>query len=599
MSRSCILLIAFAGTLWLADPTLAQSPPAKSNTPSANIKSDAKAEADRLGKERRTEARSVLLSLATDARSFQDQILRTRSLSQIADALWTIDPERGRTLFRQAWEAVEMADVEKKQRLKIRTAVLTLAATRDRKLADEFLQKVKEEPQETTAQSSRSNLWELSEASQQRLNLAETLLQAGDVARALQFADPVLNNVTISNLDFLTRLRAQDPAAADQRYATLLNYAGGSALTDANTISLLSSYIFTPRLYVTFDNYGAADSSSPPKPLPPPNVSAQLRLSFFQIASGVLLRAQPAPEQDQSTTGLVSKYMAIKRLLPLFEQYAPRDLTEALRAHFDALNSQIGESVHQAELQRTQPDIGVDKPPVDREPSLLDQIDHAKNSDERDDLYFRLALIALDRDDAKARDYAGKIDNGEFRKQAQTWVDWGLATKAVNHKQTEGALGLARNGELSHIQKVRILTQSAKLLAKADLDQALILIDEATTEARRIDGGDLDRPRAFLAIANALNVIAPARVWAALFDAAKAANSAENFKGEGAVLTVSVTGKSQILRKTDAVADFDLEGVFRDVANKDFERAIQLARGFREEAPRANATLAICRAVLN
>ena len=51
--------------------------------------------------------------------------------------------------------------------------------------------------------------------------------------------------------------------------------------------------------------------------------------------------------------------------------------------------------------------------------------------------------------------------------------------------------------------------------------------------------------------------------------------------------------------ETNAVPDFDIEGIFSKLANDDFDRAVQLARGFQGEAPRANATIAIARAVLN
>jgi hypothetical protein len=143
------------------------------------------------------------------------------------------------------------------------------------------------------------------------------------------------------------------------------------------------------------------------------------------------------------------------------------------------------------------------------------------------------------------------------------------------------------------------LTQSAKLLAKTDRDKALSLLDDATAEARRIDIVDLDRPRGLLAIANALEQIEPARAWDALFDAVKAANSNEAFTGEDGVLTVTINSKSQIIKKMEANPDFEIKGIFSEVAGKDYDRAVQLARGFQGEAPRANATIAICQAVLN
>src|SRR6202022_517955 len=75
-------------------------------------KSEAKAEADRVAKERRAQAHSLLISLASDARSFRDQTMRARTLARIADALCDTDLERGRELFRKAWEAAEGADQE-------------------------------------------------------------------------------------------------------------------------------------------------------------------------------------------------------------------------------------------------------------------------------------------------------------------------------------------------------------------------------------------------------------------------------------------------------------------------------------------------------
>ena len=65
------------------------------------------------------------------------------------------------------------------------------------------------------------------------------------------------------------------------------------------------------------------------------------------------------------------------------------------------------------------------------------------------------------------------------------------------------------------------------------------------------------------------------------------------------MLTLTVTSKSQLLKTTEAVPDFDIRGIFGEVAKNDYDRAVQLARGFQGEAPRANATIAIARSILN
>jgi len=621
------VVIAVA-SLFLTQPAFAQAPATKSKPPLKNVssrdKSDAKAEAERIRKERQAQARALLVSLASDARSFRDQTLRARSLARIADALWDIDAEQGRTLFRKAWEAAETGYRESQERLNVRDGyvaikpgeanpetisaistnpdlrkeVLRLVAPRDRMLAEEFLEKLKESQTETKIEDMGPSLWELPDALQQRLSLAENLLRTGDIERALQLAEPLLGNVTISTLDFLTLLREKNPAAADKRYAAMLTATGNNMAADANTISLLSSYIFTPNTYVVFNTQGAASYSAMPTTTPA-NVNPQLRLAFFQTASAVLLRPQPPPEQDQSTTGIAGKYMVVKRLLPLFEQYAPKDITESMRSQFEALNSLVSESIRRGETESVQKGITAEDPFADQEASILNQIEHAGTADERDQLYFKLASLALRKDDLKARDYAAKIEESGFRKQAQAWVDWGLAASAIRKKKTELALELNRTGELTHIQRVWILTQAGKLLAKTDQSRASSLVDAAIAEVRRIDGGDLDRPRGLFAIANALRVVEPARVSEAIFEGVKAANSTEGFTGEGGMVTQTMNSKGLISISPQNVPEFDIEEVFGALANEDYERAVQLARGFQGEAPRANATIAIARSVLN
>jgi hypothetical protein len=605
----CLVTIGLG--LVLSQSAFPQPPAQKTKAPVKNVSTKEK-DAERI----RREARLLLISLATDARSFRDQSLRARSLARIADALWDVDAEQARTLFRKAWEAAEIAVRDNNERLNIRNGVvsinldevspatlssivsnpdlrkevLRLAAARDRMLSEEFLDKLKENRPENKFEDGIVTMWDLPDASQQRLSLAENLLRTGHIERALQLADPVIGIVTISTLEFLTLLREKDAAAADQRYAAMLASMANNMGADANTVSLLSSYIFTPHNYVIFNSEGKGSYAAAPV-MPPANVSPQLRLAFFRTAGAVLLRPQPPPEQDHGTAGIGGKYMVVKRVLPFFEQYAPREMVESMRGQLELLNSLVRDSVRREETSS-------EEPSADRESALLDQIDRAGSSEERDQIYFKLASLALSQNDPKARDYVSNIEEIEFRKQAQAWVDWSLAVGAVEKKNVDLALELNRIGELTHIQRVWVLTQTAKLLAKTDRVKASSLLDAAAAEARRIDGGDLDRPRALLAIANALRLVEPSRMSEAIFDAVKAANSTEGFTGEGGSITHMMKSKGFMSVTPLNVPDFDIEGLFAVLANEDYERAVQFARGFQGEAARANATIAIARAVL-
>ncbi len=592
------------GIALLVGTAAAQTPNQNSKSSAAPAASPAKptnnAEAERIRNERRQQARTLLVSLATEARSFRDQSLRTRTLTRIAELLWPVDNEQARALFHRAWEAAEITDQDEKTDQNFRQQLLTVAGRLDRELAEEFLQKMKDEQERSDPkQKDSSDVWELDQASEHRLEVAVSLLRSGDVERALQFADPVLNRVTISTINFLTDLRDKAPAEADQRYAALLAASANAAGTDANTVSLLSSYLFSPQTYFTFTREGVGDTGMPRTSLPAPNVTPQLRLAFFQMAAAILSRPQPPPEQDQTTTGIAGKYMLLKRLLPVFDAMAPREIAAAMHSQFDALSSLVGKDLREQQDVPLKRGLEPEKSLDERLQPLLDQIDHARTSAEQDDLYFRLAVISTYNDDLRARVYVGKIAESEFRKRAQAWVDWELVIQAIEKKKVPRALELLRLGELNHVQKVWVMTQSAKLLAKTDSQKALSLTEEAADEAHRIEGSDADRPRSLIGIANAFQLLDASRVWDALFEAVKAANAAEGFTGDKEAIKTFMNSKGQLFTKTHPVADFDLRGIFEQVVRSDYDRAIELAAGFQSEAARANATIAMARAVLS
>lgn len=566
---------------------------------------------------RRQQARSLLMALSTDARAFHDQTLRARSLARIADALWTVDAEQGRLLFRKAWDAAEVADQENARKVEaeiqaqktktgnsgyavslppsIRREVLRLAAKHDRPLGEEFLEKLKAEK----AEAAKARPGQMSESLVQRLGLARELLANGNMEAALQFADSALTIIGIESLTFLTELRDKDAAAADRRYAALLAAAAANPQSDANTVSLLSSYIFTPRLYMVFAGSGVSTSQMS-STFKPAEVTPELRSAFFQTASAILLRPLPPPGQEQNpnSPGVDGKYLVIKRLLPFFEQYAPAEMAESLRGHMNALNEVASEGARKRDDEWLNKGVKPDKPAADREQALMDRLDRAKTAAERDSIHIQLASFMAGKGDMRARDFAGKIDDSEVRKQVTAYIDGQLVNYHVSKKQVEPALEIIRKGELTHAHRAWALTECAEVLVKTDRDAALQLIEEAAAEARRVDVSDPRRPQVLIAIANALNVVDPPRAWDATFDAVKAANSAEGFTGEDGELILQFQTKGQSSVNTNDVPDFDLEGIFKELANLDYERAVELARGFEKEGPRAIATIAIARAIL-
>jgi hypothetical protein len=608
----CFLLVINLANAQTTEPTAA---PAKKP---AAANAAANAEANLELKERRAKARSLLVALSTDARMFHDDTLRARSLARIADALWQVDAEQGRLLFRKAWEAAEVADIESDKKLQeeirqqkgrtgggyaislppnVRREVLRLSARHDRTLGEEFLEKLKAQKVEA-ATSATTNPNRLSDVMSQRLAVARELLQAGETDRAVQFAEPVLALVTMESINFLVDLREKDATAADTRYVALLASSTNNPQADANTVSLLSSYIFTPHMYVTFSGNSSSGTQMSSQ-ITPAVVTPGLKNAFYQAGAAILLRPLPAPGQpDPSSAGLDGRYLVIKRLLPFFEQSAPTTMVESLRAHLNALNAVVSEKARGYDEDSLNRGLRSERSAADREQTLLDRIERAKTSAERDSLYLQLASMMAQKGDVRARDYVSKVEDSEVRKQAQAFMDASLAIRFVDKKSTDEALEIAHKGELTQLIKTWVLTESAKILAKTDRDKALEVVDEAANEARRIDVSDPNLPRALVAVANALKIVDPPRVWDATFDAVKAANSAEGFTGEDGGLVIKFQSKGQSSVHTNDVPDFDLEGIFKELALQDYDRAVELARGFQGEGPRAVATIAIARAIL-
>ncbi|HKR01042.1 MAG TPA: hypothetical protein VJT09_10235 [Pyrinomonadaceae bacterium] len=615
------LFALWLGLLAFSCTAFAQTPAPKA-TPQKTTKVEKgarPARVDPLAEQRRNTAVTLLSTLAEEAKSYRDQTLRARVLARSADALWPGDTERARALFRRAWEAAVAADEESARRMEedvrkqqqtsgavavtsppnVRNDVLRLAARRDRALGEEFLKKLEEAKEREAANNSTNrDPWMASASQVQRLRLASQLLQDGDTERALQYADPALGSVSVESISFLSALREKNPAAADQRYAALLQRAEVDPASDANTVSGLSSYAFTPFYYVVFEPRGGASQMARRALAPPPDLPADLRKAFFNTATQILLRPLPPPEQDTTSSGRVGKYFIIKRLLPLFEQHAP-DRVEELRVQMTALMADVAERDRTGENRAVTRGIVPEDNSRDPMQAMEERLSRATDSAERDAIYADMASSLAGSGDPRGRELVSKIDDTELRQQTRAYADFEYLDDAIQKKDAQEAARIARTGELTHLQRVWGLTQAARLLVKTDRESAVSLLDEALTAARRIGGNDPERPRALTAVASGFIEADRSRIWELIAELVKAGNSAEGFTGDDARVTSVLRFKNGVVMRSANATDFDLLVVFRTLAKNDLYPAIEAAKNFTSEVPRANAILAISRAVLD
>ncbi len=608
-SVACLLMLSFS--------TLSQS--TSHNVVAERSKEKSNPETNAAEAQRRAFATSTVISLATEARSYKDLELRSRVLARAADALWDADNTTARGLFVRAWDAAEVADGEdpkidpkrlpqgvpaafviglkKMSGNDLRVDVLSLASRRDRTLGEQFLAKLKNENAREAGGATNTvrtgNVFSAPEASQKRLLVANKLLSAGEIAAATAFAAPALTEVNAQSIGFLSELRVKDAGTADKIFAGLLARTETDPWADANTISGLSSYAFTPGFYIVF-MAGSNPWMQPEGPTVAPNLDPALRSRFFQVAASVLLRPVPPPDRDMSSSGRRGRLMVITRLLPLFEQYMP-ETAPALRSqltakegrNIDPTNSLLTEGIRPENFSA---EIG----------DIEEQLGRAKSSKERDEIYAATAARIAPTGNKRAREFADAIDESRFRKDIKNYVDLELIKFAIRKKNAADVVQLAGTGELNYLQTSWSYTQAARLLLESDREQALDLLEKATDEAERINADDRDASFALINVANQFLAIDHSRAWEVMNKAVKFANSSEDFTGDdihmpsGGMIVTS--NGVRFIRLPDA--DFNFSQVLRALAQDDLFRSIELAKGFKYDAARAYATLAIARAIL-
>ena len=556
--------------------------------------------------QRRSTAMSLLEALAIEARSYRDEPLGGRVQARVADAIWDQDEENARNLFRRAWAIAEIVDEEAtknagssvsgkrpfgqpgRARTNLRREILQMAARRDAAFGAEFLKKLT-----STGDSSSSKPREVSEIEMaERLRLANDFLRADNVERALQFADPALGRVTTGSIQFLVALREKNAAAADQRFASLLSLANADPAADANTVSLLTSYAFTPSMYLAVSPSGIPSSVSS-EPRPAPDLAPSLRRNFFQVSANILLR--PFAQVDQSSAGRAGTYFIALRLLPLFQQFAP-DLAASISAQLASLGPEAGRAAADAGERLVNRGMSGDGRADNSEDVLKDRLERAKSTDERDRAYAFAAMRAADESDSRARELVDKIEDVDTREGVRTFVDYNYISSLIRKKRADEALVLTRKVNLPHTLRAHFLTQIAALMGTTDRDRARELLDESLTAARRIEAGTAERAYCLIALVMEFSRLDQNRAWELLSEVVKAANAAANFTGEDGHTSVTLEGKFSIRLSTELATPTTLSELFTNLAETDFYQAIAVSKSFQGDAPRALVTIAIARA---
>ena len=555
--------------------------------------------------QRRITAMSLLQSLAIEARSYHDEPLRARVQGRIADAIWDQDKEAARALFRRAWDVAEALDeasptlyapgqraagVRPRPRTILRREILQLAAKRDFKLGEELLARMtKKDATDPKAASPQLSPAEISE----RLMLAAQFGEANNIERALQFADPALTSVSERSIVFLVNLRDKNAAAADQRFISLLLEADRNSSSDANTVSLLGSYVFTPTIYLVVTRSGIPTSNTYPPRITTESNPA-VRKAFLEVAARILLR--PLPQTEQSSAGLAGTHFIATRFLPLFQRFAP-DFVGPISAQLASMGPELAQRTsNKSEIDLNRGLNGTDRPSLDE--ALKDRLDRARNVDERDKAYGHAAISAADAADPRARDFVDKIEDPETRKGVKTFVDYMLIRSLITDKKADEALFQVRKAELPITLRAHFLTGIGALVVKNDRTRGVELFNDALADARRLEQTS-EQAYLLLALLRQFSTIDHVRTWELLSETTKAANRIAGFTGENSQTSFTLEGKFGIRLGTQLATPSDLPEVFEQLAHENFYQALDASKAFTGDSPRAIAMIAVGRAVLD
>jgi hypothetical protein len=602
----------FVITLLSSFPCL-QAQVSRSKQAGLGKKSSEKQTSDAASGTRRDYAVSLLSSLAVEAQMF-DSRLRSHVQAQVANLLWDVDKVFARDLFLKAWEAAETADNKVQGAAQqdsdqnssfvvypreARREVIFLALQKDHMLGEQLLAKMAKQDEKPDSKGNNTTMSSdivqgnnLSPAELDRIDVARQLLENGEANRAAQFVGEVLNRATISTLRFLSELRLKDVTAADRFYVSLLSRAVTDPAADSNTVSLLSSYIFSPYLYVRISRNGFPVLVQTSGPNGPVDISPNIRSAFLSAAAQILLR----PASD-ATSQRVS-YMVATRLLPLFDQFN-RNLATQIRSRLAELSMSIPPGLKS-------PDVvnklrkGVN--PTDSHEGIqdiLDRADHLTNSAARDRFYIQAAVLAAEQGDDNAKNIVQEISSQELRNQVRAYVFMALAKYALANKRIEKALEFARTEDLTSIERVWIYIQATELIGTKRATKAIDVVLEAVPIARRIASSDPDKARALVGIGVQLMKFNPELANEYVTEAIMAANKADNFSGEDTTVDVRLETPLGEWAASYGTPNFALKNLFRELVQEDFFQAINMANNLKGKEPRSLAMIAIAQSTLD
>ncbi|CDM64857.1 hypothetical protein PYK22_00852 [Pyrinomonas methylaliphatogenes] len=521
---------------------------------------------------------------------------RIRAQAQIADLLWKHDAPRARRLLEQAFRAAgELKDERPPSpsgdrrsplppappsRIVLQGEILRIAIKHDAKLAEQLVRTIAEDagrPEERSAKDvAPDGMDRLFNRSLILLQMAMTIMESDHVLAARlarQSLDTGINPLLPS---VLLTLKTHDRARADEIYRAALQKLQQQPVEEA----LMSLHVYAmPSGVFTLlpSNLGAKEREAL-------SDDPELAREYLEVAFTKLTECAESLRAgaEQGTRKEFFCFTTAQMLLPAYDRYLP-DKSAMMRAVRDELQRRVGDG---ADLFN---------PFAEKESAqeLLSRAENEKEEFKRDMIYLRAVQKLLgERRFDEAIAAADKIKNEEFKSLIADAARMQAAFLHMSEGDFDTAIRYARAISKVQMQASIFASMAQKALDRNDLARATELVEEARKFIERSEDGP-DKMRALVITAGVMARFGSLRAFELMRRGVELANWLDE-KGQSSSDPFSTVFIAFLPENPLSV-----EMPLRLLARADFERALELACGFKNPERRTMAQIAVTRSALS
>ena len=522
--------------------------------------------------------------IALEARQIDNAAIRTDLQSLIGDALWDFDTANARNIFIDAFKNARNIE-DKRKAAAVQTAVIKHIWTRDRALAETLMKQLADvDPQKTEAASgdfglaAEFGMKSGDPSSQQKLELARSLLEDNSGAAAELIAASLQNEVNFAGINLLSQLRPKDPELANSIFRDALNQLTNLPTTGAVMAAIAMGNYVTPTCTLCSQTAPVSSLAGP----------------YYQAGLQVLRRSvgqtyTPPPVRRDLQDRLVQYFHEMQALLALtLTRFAGPSDIPALESIYRQ-QSQTLEPSKQQKLQALQQMQKV----TNKLDDLVDKAEKVPDQEQRDKALFSLVTAAV-----------------RQRSVGDSLTDLEATVEKIQSKELhDKAWSLIKSGEVEQLIQTGQLDGAYTLASK--LPDPTIRAKALRNVSRAVARNGSQVLRSSDVLAQALESLGKAEVAIEtvqlMFNISSDLVNLKDYEGAFKALEVATQSLGK-LKKTDFEQTnteavpfnlFDYRNTFGRLGTVDFDRTMFVAQTIKWREFRLAAEIAACRSILS